>query len=174
MGTIFGVKKIPSDTQIRMLLDRIAPDTFGGLFNETLQRADKYKVLDRYRVLDGGVLIALDRVWYHTTQKIHCKRCLHKSKDGVTMYYHTILVGTIVKPGETTVLPVMVEMIRNEDGEEEQDCQRNAMKRWLSLSKPPSSAAFFCGRFDKLNDCQLSSAYLILKLGVGKYWADEN
>ena len=132
MKTIFGVHKIPSDTQIRTLIDRIAPDTFGGIFNEILQRADEYKVLDSYRVLDGGVLIALDGVWYHSSQKIHCKRCLHKSKDGITTYYHTILAGTIVKPGETEVLPVMGEMIGNEDGEEKQDCERNAMKRWLS------------------------------------------
>ena len=105
MESIFGVRKIPSDTQIRTLLDRIAPDTFGGLFNETLQRADAYKVVDRYRVLDGGVLIALDGVWYHSSQKIHCKRCLHKSKDGVTMYYHTILAGTIVRPGKRWYYP---------------------------------------------------------------------
>jgi hypothetical protein len=131
MGTICGVKKIPSDTQIRTLVDQIEPGTFGGIFNEILHIADEHKVLDSYRVLDGGVLIALDGVWYHSSQKIHCKRCLHKSKDGVTTYYHTILAGTIVKPGETTVLPVMGEMIGNEDGEEKQDCERNAAKRWL-------------------------------------------
>ena len=105
MGTIFGVHKIPADTQIRTLLDGTAPDTFGGLFNEILQRADEYKVLDRYRVLDGGVLIALDGVWYHSSQKIHCKRCLHKSKEGVTTYYHTILAGTIVKPEKRRYCP---------------------------------------------------------------------
>jgi len=54
MGTIFGVHKIPADTQIRTLLDGTAPDTFGGLFNEILQRADEYKVLDRYRVWTGA------------------------------------------------------------------------------------------------------------------------
>jgi hypothetical protein len=53
------------------------------------------------------------------------------TKDGVTTYYHTVLAGTIVKPGDTTVLPVMGEMIGNEDGKEKQDCERNAMKRWI-------------------------------------------
>jgi hypothetical protein len=42
-----------------------------------------------------------------------------------------MLAGTIVKPGDTTVLPVMGEMVGNEDGKEKQDCERNAMKRWL-------------------------------------------
>ena len=63
MNTIFGVHKIPSNTQIRTLIDGIAPDTFGGLFNKTLQRADEYKVLDR------GVLIALDGVLWYTRHK---------------------------------------------------------------------------------------------------------
>jgi len=131
MASIFGVTEIPSDTQIRTLIDRIEPETFGGIFNESLLIADEYKVLDSYRVLDGGVLIALEGVWYHSSENIHCKRCLHKSKDGVTTYYHTILAGTIVKPGETAVLPVMGELIGNEDGKEKQDCERNAVKRWI-------------------------------------------
>ncbi|MDR0495001.1 MAG: hypothetical protein LBG95_05170 [Treponema sp.] len=80
-------------------------------------------MLDHYRVLDG--------VWYHSSEKIHCKRCLHMTKDGVTAYYHTVLAGTIVKPADATVLPVMGEMTGNEDGSKKQDCERNAMKRWL-------------------------------------------
>jgi len=131
MASIFKVIEIPSDTQIRTLTDRIDPEIFGGVFNESLRIADENHVLDSYRVLDGGVLIALDGVWYHASEKIHCKRCLHKTKDGVTTYYHTILAGTIVKPGETAVLPVMGEMIGNEDGDDKQDCERNAAKRWI-------------------------------------------
>jgi hypothetical protein len=38
----------------------------------------------------------------------------------------------MVKPGNTEVLPVMSEMITNEDGAEKQDCEQNAMKRWLA------------------------------------------
>jgi hypothetical protein len=62
IASILGVKKIPSDTQIRTLIDPIEPETFGRLFNETLQIADEYKVLESYRILDRGVLIALDGV----------------------------------------------------------------------------------------------------------------
>ena len=131
MTSIFGVPEIPSDTQIKTLIDRIDPQSFGGVFNESLLIAEEHKVLERYRVLDGGVLIALDGVWYHSSKNIHCKRCLHKTSNGETTYYHTILAGTIVKPGETVVLPVMGELIGNGDGSEKQDCERNAAKRWL-------------------------------------------
>jgi hypothetical protein len=137
MESIFGISEIPSDTQIKTLLDRIAPDQFGGVFNESLMLAESYGVMDKYRVLDGGVLLALDGVWYHSSQSIHCKHCLHKTtvdrktKEEVTTYYHTILAGTIVKPGDTVVLPVMGELIRNEDGSDKQDCELKAAKRWL-------------------------------------------
>ena len=138
METVFRVHEIPSDTQIRNVLDRIAPEQFGSVFNESLNIAEEHGVLKMFRVLDGGVLIALDGVWYHSSENISCNHCLHKTtvdkktKEETTTYYHTILAGTIVRPGKTEVLPVMGEPIRNEDGNEKQDCERNAAKRWLS------------------------------------------
>jgi hypothetical protein len=137
METIFKVGEIPSDPQIRTLMDGIEPIQFGDIFNESLQAAERCGVLASYRVLDGGVLIALDGVWYHSSEKIHCKHCLYKTsydkkrEETVTTYYHTILAGTIVKPGDTTVLPVMGEPIRNDDGQKKQDSELKAAKRWL-------------------------------------------
>jgi hypothetical protein len=131
MESIFGIREIPSNPQIKTLLDEIEPDGFGGVFNDSLKAAENRGVLEYYRVLDGGVLLALDGVWYHSSENIHRKRCLHTTKDGVTTWYHTMLAGTIVKPGDTVVLPVMGEPIGNDDGSEKQDCERNAMKRWL-------------------------------------------
>jgi hypothetical protein len=82
--------------------------------------------------LDGGVLIALDGVWYHASENIRRDRCLHTTKDGVTTYYHVALAGAIVKPGDTPVLPVMAtEMTANGDGEQQRDCELTAAKRWL-------------------------------------------
>jgi hypothetical protein len=129
--TLMKVGEIPTDTQIKTLLDDIEPEAMSELFNKNLKTVDKYHVIDEYRVLDGGVLLALDGVWYHSSENIHCKRCLHQEKDGVTTYYHSALAGTIVKPGSGAVLPVMPEMISNEDGTEKQDCELKAGKRWL-------------------------------------------
>jgi hypothetical protein len=134
---LFDVKKIPLDTQIRNILDGVDPEQFGGVFNETLLIAEEHGMLDAFRVLEGGVLLALDGVWYHSSEKISCKHCLcttrvdKKTKEPVTTYYHTILAGTLVRPGKTEVLPVMGELIRNGDGEGKQDCELNAMKRWI-------------------------------------------
>ena len=138
METVFKVSEIPGDTQIRNVLDEIKPEEFGSVFNESLHAAEDSGVLQNFRVLDGGVLLALDGVWYHSSENISCKHCLRKTtvdkktKEEITTYYHTILAGAIVRPGKTEVLPVMGEMIRNEDGSEKQDCERSAAKRWLS------------------------------------------
>ncbi|MDR1956080.1 MAG: hypothetical protein LBQ30_04425 [Treponema sp.] len=132
METLLGVKGIPCDNEIRNLLDRIEPSKFKAVFNKNMETADKEGIIDQYRVLDGGVLIALDGVYYFSSEEIRCERCLHKTKDGKTTYYHSVLAATMVKPGDTNVIPVMSEMITNEDGAKKQDCEQNALKRWIA------------------------------------------
>jgi hypothetical protein len=132
METLFKVKEIPCDNEIRTLLDGVEPGSFREVFGKDLALAAREGVIDQYRVLDEGVLLALDGTWYFASQKVHCNNCLHKTKNGETTYYHSALTGAIVRPGSNSVLPVMPELISNEDGEEKQDCERNAGKRWLT------------------------------------------
>ena len=138
LETMMGVKEIPSNVQITTLLDGINPDLMGSVFNENLLEVDRRGVLKDFRCLDGGVCVALDGVWYFSSEQIHCEHCLHKTKDGITTYYHSVLAGTIVRPGNTAILPVAPEMIVNTDGKSDeedskkQDCERNAATRWLS------------------------------------------
>ena len=133
LESIMGVKEIPSNVQITTLLDQINPDSLSGVFNENLQAVDGYGGLKDFRCLDGGVLLALDGVWYFSSENINCKHCLHITKDEVTTYYHSALAGTVVRPGSASVLPVAPEMISNMDSGsgKKQDCERNAAKRWL-------------------------------------------
>ena len=60
LETVFGVREIPTDTQIRTILDQTEPEHLSPLFNATLKTTDEAGVLEGYRVLDGGVLIALE------------------------------------------------------------------------------------------------------------------
>jgi hypothetical protein len=64
LETMMRVKGIPSNVQITTLLDGISPDSVNGVFNENLRAVDEWGNLDGFRCLDGGVLLALDGVWY--------------------------------------------------------------------------------------------------------------
>jgi hypothetical protein len=133
--SLFEVNGIPSDNQIRTIVDEIAPAVITPVFNATLE-TQKTAVVSNYRVLEGGVLIALDGLWYVSSCNIHCSHCLtktvkDKSGDEQTTYYHAAVAAAIVKPGCTKVLPVAAEIIRNTDGTEKQDCELTAGKRWL-------------------------------------------
>ena len=66
LETVFGVRTVPSDTwirpQLRAQLDGIAPEGLSPIFNAALGTAEEEGLLQGYRVLEGGVLIALDGV----------------------------------------------------------------------------------------------------------------
>jgi hypothetical protein len=128
------VKGIPGQDEIRNLVDDMDPVYFAPLFWYGLRKAEELGILEQYRVLDGGVLIPWDVTWYFSSSKIHCKHCLsitHEGKEGKKSitYYHDMVCLVIAKPGSPIVLPLMPEFIRNEDGMEKQDCERNACKR---------------------------------------------
>jgi hypothetical protein len=131
METLFGVRQIPSDNQIRTLLDMIEPQVLSSVFESTLRIADEACAIKPYRVLDDGVLLALDGLWYYSSKEIHCKHCLHKTHGDEKTYYHSAIAAAIVRPGSNSVLTVMAEPIRNSDGKEKQDCEHEAGKRWL-------------------------------------------
>jgi hypothetical protein len=132
--TILRVNKIPSNDQITRLLDGIPSGAFTAVFEQGLQTAQRHKGLDQYLVLGGKYrLITLDGVWFYQLENIKCGHCLHQQmKDWQTLYYHDMIAAALVKPGLPTVLPLAPEFIRNEDGQEKQDCEREAAKRWLS------------------------------------------
>jgi hypothetical protein len=134
--SLFDVKGIPSDNQIRNIVDQIPPSVINPVFNQTLEVAQQSGVINEYRVLEKGVLLAIDGLWYFSSEHIHCTHCLSrnaKDKEGreYTEYYHAALAGALVKPGSSKVLPLAPEIIRNGDGEKKQDCELVAGKRWI-------------------------------------------
>jgi hypothetical protein len=126
--TLFGVGRIPCDNEIRRLIDPINPAKFRTVYDKALRMVEPYGILDEFLVLDGGVPLALDGVWYHSSQEIHCKRCLRKELGVKTTYYLPVLARTLVRPGKNAVLPVMPEMIVNGDGEEKSPQMRRGLR----------------------------------------------
>jgi hypothetical protein len=139
LDTLFGVKKIPSNNEIRMLLDPIDPKGFREIYRRNLQIAGWNGILKHCETIDGELLMALDGVHYYSSKEVHCKHCQHRKdshdKEGRELYYHTAVCGAIVRPGSNIVIPLMPEFITNVDGNEKQDCERGAGKRLIEKYK---------------------------------------
>lgn len=132
--TLFGMTAIPTDAYIRKMLDGAPPSAFDPLFFKAIATEG---VLDPFRRLGGRTLIAVDGTECFCSRKIHCPRCsTRKRSDGGTEYFHAFLGASIVAPGHEQVLPLPPEFIAPQDGAAKQDCERNAVKRWLVRHGP--------------------------------------
>ena len=131
--TLFGMRKIPGDSQIRAKLDPLDPAVFYPMFGDLLAELEPSGGLAQMRCLDGALLIALDGTEYHCSDKIHCPNCSHRKrgKSG-TEYFHAMLAATIVAPGHNRAIPLQPEFIVPQDGHDKQDCESRAVRRWLS------------------------------------------
>ena len=130
--TLFGIRRIPGDAQIRRILDGIDPALFDDFFAWIIGDLAKRNGLKDLRRLGGRVPIALDGTEYHCSYNVHCPHCSkRKRSNGETQFFHSALCAVIVAPGQSQVLALPPEFITPQDGVEKEDCEINAGKRWL-------------------------------------------
>ena len=143
--SLFDIDKIASDNHIRDMLDYIDPSYLTPFYKEQLGYLKNAKILDSYKYMNR-YLIALDGTEYHSSKSICCKNCLTREyKEGEITYSHQAITPVIVFPNESRVISLMPELIKNGDGEEKQDCEINASKRWLKSSKALNLKAILLG-----------------------------
>jgi hypothetical protein len=131
--TLFGMTKIPGDSQIRAKLDPIEPSRFDPMFDAVIAELQRSGGIDQFRRLDGHVLIALDGTQYHSSNKVRCPQCSTRQHgNGKTEYHHAMLAATLVAPGHNRVVPLIPEFIVPQDGHDKQDCESRAVRRWLA------------------------------------------
>jgi hypothetical protein len=131
-GSLFQVEKIPSDPQIRNLLDPLSPAEFQEDFWYIIDELKAKKQLEQYQNEMGTYAIALDGVAFFSSEKISCSKCLKREdRNGTEHYYHSAITPVFVKAGQSQVLSLPPEFIVPQDGKEKQDCERVAAKRWL-------------------------------------------
>ena len=132
LQTLYHIKRVPSDTQMRVILDPLPPEDLRPAFGDVFRALQRGKVLESYRFLDEGYWLALDGTGYFSSEKVHCANCMEKHHaDGRVTYYHQTLGAAILHPDQATVLPMMPEPILKQDGEAKNDCERNAARRYL-------------------------------------------
>jgi hypothetical protein len=130
---IYGLKDVPSDTQMRTILDPVSPEGIKPVFKDVYQVVKQNGVLEKMKFL-GHYLVSLDGSGYFWSNKINCPNCLERknSKTGEITYHHQMLGGAIVHPDVETVIPLAPEPIIKQDGEQKNDCERNAAKRFMA------------------------------------------
>jgi len=128
---LFGVEKIPSDGQIRNLLDPVDPEQLREPFWEIYRHLDKGGFLDQYRGVGGTRLVSLDGSQYFSSQKICCANCRVVVRGEKTYYSHLVLMAVLGAPQQQQVFCLDPEFITPQDGHEKQDCEQQAIKRWV-------------------------------------------
>ena len=131
--SLFGVYQIPCDNHIRDLLDSIPPELLFPLFGDILDVLHELDYLKPFRSVNDDLLIPLDGTQYHSSKSIHCDQCSQRQhRNGQITYSHTVITPVIAAPGSNTVIPLEPEFILPQDGNEKQDCENTAAKRWLA------------------------------------------
>jgi hypothetical protein len=136
LQTLFHVKQIPKDSQLRDILDNIPSEAFAPIFKDYFGRLRRHKHLENFEVLPGKIMCVIDGTQYHSSNKVKCDCCLTKEhKKGELTYSHSVLQGAVMHPDQKQVIPVMPEAIQNTDGDKKQDCESKAAKRFIEALK---------------------------------------
>lgn len=141
LQTIFGVHEIPSDTQMREILDGVEPEAIRGVLPQLWGKVRRAGWGPRFTTtLPSGAhqgtyyTVALDGSEYFRSTKVQCSHCLRQTDpQGRVHYSHKIVGATVVRAGAHQVLPLDVEEVRNATAESApQDCELTAGKRLIT------------------------------------------
>lgn len=131
-ASLFGVHQIPSDNQIRNLLDPVPPETLFPLMVTISDELYRDGYLDRFRSINDTFLIALDGTDFFSSEKISCPCCTQsKLKNGKTLNRHIAVTPVLVAPGQKNVIALAPQFVQPQDGHDKQDCELAASGRWL-------------------------------------------
>ena len=129
---LFDLSELPSDNQIRNLLDPVSPEYVQAVYRHIFLELERSGVLERRRSFANQLLVAIDGTEYFSSKEIHCEKCSHRElSNGKANYFHSVLTPVIVQPGNETVISLEPEFIVPQDGHEKQDCEIQAAKRWV-------------------------------------------
>ncbi len=133
LHSIYRIKKTPSDTQMRTILDNVDPDELRKVFKIPFRALQRGKALEPMKFYKGRYLVSLDGTGYFSSKKLFSEKCLVKKnkKTGELTYHLQMLGAAIVHPNFKEVVPLAPEFIVKQDGQTKNDCERNAAKRFF-------------------------------------------
>jgi hypothetical protein len=133
LGTIYHIENVPCDTQMRTILDEVNPEELRPAFKDVFRELQRGKALEPMVFFEGCYLLSLDGTGYFSSKKLSSDSCLKKvnKKTGEVTYHQQMLGAAIVHPDFKEVIPLPPEFIIKQDGQDKNDCERNAAKRFF-------------------------------------------
>ena len=136
LKTLYGIGKIPSDTQMREILDAVEPEHLRDAFSDVFRQLQRGKALEPFVFYQGHYLLSLDGSNYFSSPTVHCPSCLvTEHQNGTVTYRHQMLGAVLVHPDRREVIPLAPEPIMKQDGATKNDCERNAARRFLRKTR---------------------------------------
>jgi len=117
---------------MREIIDEIPTERLHKPYRRIFAALQRGKDLEPYVFMDGYYLVALDGSGYFSPSTVHCDYCgVKHHRDGTTSYYHHALSGVLIHPKQKVVIPFSPEPITRHDGDNKNDCERHAARRFL-------------------------------------------
>src|SRR5262249_34387598 len=109
----FGGAAIPSDTQMREILDGGPTDPVRRRLPQTVEQMRRVGWTARFVTEVAGEKVypvGLEGSEYFHATQIHCPHCLHQRQaTGATHYSHLVVSATVTRAGSHAILPLDVE-----------------------------------------------------------------
>jgi len=132
LHTIWSITTIPSDSQMREILDPLELYSLRDPFRSAFRQLQRGKDFEKMAALDGHYLLSCDGTGFYSSEKVTSDYCMgKKNKNGKTLYYQQMYAAAFVHPDHKEVIPVFPEMITRKDGAKKNDCERNAAGRFF-------------------------------------------
>lgn len=131
--SMFGIEKIPTPNHVRSLLDGASPTLLHPVYQKIAEALYQRGLLEEMRGFNHQMLIAMDGVHFHESDKVHCDQCSRKQlKNGAVKYFHSAVTPVIVSPRHKRAISLCPEFVAPQDGHQKQDCEQAAAHRWLT------------------------------------------
>jgi hypothetical protein len=133
LAAIYGMARVPCDTQRRALLAPVCPASLRPLFKGVFRQLQRGKALEAMVCFDDGYRLALDGTGYFASKTIPCASCLQQvHRNGSTTYAHQMLGAAIIHPDVRAVIPLMPDPLVPQDGTDKNAGERNAAQRFMA------------------------------------------
>ncbi len=87
LRNIFNVQNIPSNNQLRDVLDEIPSEALAPIFKNFYEKLRRHKHLESYAILPNVLMCTIDGSQYHSSKSVSCSCCLTKEhKTGEINY----------------------------------------------------------------------------------------